>query len=55
MVVLNVSNLSSTSEELDIAEMLVFQLIKIIPFGFLISGVFFAFCDGEILPKHSGD
>lgn len=48
MVVLNVSNLSSTSEEFDIAEMLVFQLIKMISFGFLILGVLFAFCDGEI-------
>ena len=38
-MILNVSSLSHTSEKLDTAEMLVFQLIKMIPIDFLISGI----------------
>jgi hypothetical protein len=54
VVILNVSNLSNTSEKLDTAEMLVFQLIKIFPFDFLISGILFAFCVVRFLPEPSG-
>ena len=54
MVILNVSSLSNTSEKLDMAEMLVFQLIKIFPFDFLISGILFDFCEVRFLPESSG-
>ena len=50
----SVSNLSRASEEFNAADIVVFQLIKIIPFGFLVSGMWFAFCDGEVSPKDSG-
>ena len=54
MVILNVSSLSNTSEKLDMAEMLVFQLIKNFPFDFLISGILFDFCEVRFLPESSG-